>query len=78
MQGRVRGYGEHNSSPYYTGLTVGEKVNTDVIDGSIAIKQVVPTYKLDDLLAASPDDSWALDRDDEAWLNDNPQGSEGL
>ena len=48
-----------------------------MFDGSIAIKQVVSTYKLDDFLAASLDDSWAPDHDDEAWLNDNPKAVRG-
>ena len=58
------------------GLVLGDSVDIEAVDGKIVIKQVAPTYTLDELLNASPVETVSLDDEDKAWLHDVPVGKE--
>lgn len=58
------------------GLGLGDAVDIEAVDGNIVIKQVAPSYTLDELLKASPKEAVTLDDDDKAWLHDAPVGKE--
>ncbi len=58
------------------GLSLGDAVEIEVVDGKIVITQAAPRYSLEDLLRASPIDSITLDDEDKAWIHDEPVGKE--
>lgn len=58
------------------GLALGDTVDIEVIDGNIVIKQVAPSYTLDELLHISPKKTMVLDAEDYEWLHDAPAGKE--
>jgi antitoxin component of MazEF toxin-antitoxin module len=58
------------------GLELGDTVDIEVVDSKIVIKQVAPSYTLEELLKASPKEAVALDDEDKAWLHLAPVGKE--
>ena len=58
------------------GLSLGDTVDIEVVDSMIVIRQVAPTYTLDELLMASPNEAMILDDEDKAWLHLEPVGKE--
>ena len=58
------------------GLSLGDAVEIEAVEGKIVISQAAPRYNLDDLLRASPTDSITLDEEDKAWIHDESVGRE--
>ena len=56
---------------------IGGKVEAEVKNGGIFLKPIKgPAYTLDELLKTCTKENVRLDREDEEWLNDAPQGKE--
>lgn len=58
------------------GLRLGDAIEIEVVDGAIVIRRTAPTYRLEDLLAATPQDKTSPDEEDREWLHDAPMGRE--
>ncbi|EED31203.1 SpoVT / AbrB like domain protein [gamma proteobacterium NOR5-3] len=58
------------------GIDLGDAVDIEAVDGTILIKQVAPSYTLDELLKACPQEAVTLNVDEKAWLRDAPVGKE--
>lgn len=58
------------------GMSLGDTIELEVQDGQITLKQASPKYSLEGLLKASPPETFALDEEDKAWLQDSPLGKE--
>jgi len=58
------------------GLGLGDTADIEAVNGTIVIKQVAPSYTLDALLKASPEESLSLDDEDKHWLRDGAVGNE--
>ena len=62
------------------GLEVGSSIEIEAQEGEIIIKPVCSQqdYSMDELLSASPASAFSMDDEDQAWLDDKPQGQELL
>ena len=58
------------------GICLGDTLTLDVQEGVIILKQISPSYTLDDLLKASPKKAFSLDQEDNDWLHDGDLGGE--
>lgn len=58
------------------GLSVGDEVEAHVEQGQIVLKAAVPSYSLEELLAACPEEGIDTDEDDRVWLEARPVGKE--
>ncbi len=62
------------------GLEINSNIEINAQDGEIVIRPArhQPEYTLEELLAASPAESFELDDEDRAWLDAAPVGNEVL
>ena len=59
-----------------SGLHLGDTVDVVATKGHIILKQAGVDYTLESLLAEAPEEAFALDEEDRAWLNDAAVGEE--
>ena len=62
------------------GLEVDSSIEIEALEGEIIIRPVSSQreYTMDELLSSSPASAFALDEQDQVWLNDEPKGQELL
>lgn len=58
------------------GLTVGSKLDLSLEDNKIILSPVKEELSLEELLASSPKQSFAVTEEDREWLDDKPMGKE--
>lgn len=58
------------------GLHIGDAVELDVRGSEIVLKPAAPRYTLNQLLEQSSKGAFDRSPEDDAWLNDEPQGKE--
>ncbi len=58
------------------GLTVGSKLDLSLEDNKIILSPVKEELSLEELLASSPKQSFAVTEEDREWLDDKPVGKE--
>ena len=58
------------------GLTVGSKLDLSLEDNKIILSPVNEELSLEELLASSPKQSFAVTEEDREWLDDKPVGKE--
>ena len=58
------------------GLSVGSKLDLSLVDNKIVLSPVQEEPSLEELLAASPKQSFAVTEEDREWLDAKPMGKE--